>query len=162
MESNMIESLILWIVLHPRVIILNKTLYSEKNYSSQSKRERVHLEGFKPWNPSRSVLSLQKSFGITAILFHPDLKSLNPIQIYFPQFSNNNNKIWIPIITAKCDLGEKSKHSSNCDLLQFPAVVNKLHKHRRLQKILPVLVKAVSKLMQVVLVRLQHSTWVFP
>lgn len=45
-------------------------------------------------------------------------------------------------------------NSSNCDLLQFPAEVNKLHKHKRLQKILPVLVKTVFKLMQVVPVRL--------
>lgn len=95
-------------------------------------------------------------------LFHPGLGSLNPIQIYFPPFSNNNNKIWIPIITTEYDLGEKSKHSSNCDLLQFPAEVNKLCKHKRLQKILPVLVKTVFKWMQVVLVRLQYRAWVFP
>lgn len=135
---------------------------SEEESSSQSRREKIHPEGLKPWNSSRSVLFFQKSFGVMPILFHPGLRSLNPIQIYFPPFSNNNNKIWIPIITTEYDLGEKSKHSSNCDLLQFPAEVNKLRKHKRLQKILPVLVKTVFKLMQVVLVRLQRHIWVFP
>lgn len=38
---------------------------------------------------------------------------------------------------------ERSKYSSNCDLLQFPAEVNKLCKHKRLQKILPALVETV-------------------
>lgn len=138
--------------------------YSKEGSSSENKKEKQHPEGLKPWNPSRSVLSFLKSFGIMPTLFQPGLRSLNPIQIYFPPFSNNdnNNKIWILIITTEYDLGGKSKHSSNCDLLQFPAEVNKLYKHKRLQKILPVVVKTVFKLMQVVLVRLQYCIRVFP
>lgn len=69
-------------------------------------------------------------------------KSPNAIQVSFPSFPDN--KIWIPIISTEYDLeGKKSKQSSNCDLLQFPAEVNKLCKHKRLQKILPALVETV-------------------
>jgi hypothetical protein len=70
-----------------------------------------------------------------------DLKCLNPtlfpIIITRQQNLDPNNYYWIWF------RGKKSKHPSNCDLLQFPAEVNKLCKHKRLQKILPVLVKTV-------------------